>query len=346
MKPSWTHDRRLTPPAIAAIENRRGNEAGKALRRGFATPDSTRHAIGLVDGNALARNGAFGGRRTASAMELSVFLAVVAAAAMHAGWNAVLKIRLDPFLAMVLINGCCSLLAVPLVLVVGLPPLEAVPWLAGSILLHTIYSITLTGAYRRADMGQVYPVARGTAPMLTTLVSVLVLREPIDAMGIAGVAVLGVGIVAMAWRSRGGSIDRTALALALVCGATISGYTLVDGLGARTAGSAHIYIAWLSLFDGLVLGLWALARRGAASLRPALGFLGPGLAGGVMSFGAYWIAIWAMTRAPIGLVAAVRESSVLFGAVFAVWLLREQLRAGRIVAAVMILAGLVLIRLH
>jgi len=279
-------------------------------------------------------------------MEPNVFMAVIAAAAMHAGWNAILKIRLDPFLAVVLVNAACGIVALPAALYFGLPELHVWPWIVASILIHLVYYLTLSGAYRLADMGVVYPLARGSAPLLTTILSVTLVGEAIDAQGFLGVVLLAVGILAIAWRRKGAAaLDRTALRLALTCGVSITAYTLVDGLGARSASSPHLYTSWLFVMDSLLITGVGLAWKGPRALAPTLSFIGPGLAGGAMSLAAYWISIWAMTRAPIGLVAAVRESAVLFGAVIAVVVLREPLRTERLVAAALIVAGLVLIRL-
>lgn len=279
-------------------------------------------------------------------MDLGVFLAVIAAAAMHAGWNAILKIRLDPFIAMVLVNAVCGVIALPFALWFGLPELHVWPWILASVVLHLCYYLTLTEAYRLADMGQVYPVARGSAPLMTTLVSLAVLGEPIDLQGFLGVLLIAVGIVTIAWRRSGQHFDPRALRLALICGVSITAYSLVDGLGARTADNPHLYTSWLFVVDSLLIVAVALLWKGPAALRPAAAFIGPGFAGGAMSLAAYWICIWAMTKAPIGLVSAVRESSVLFGAVIAVVVLREPLRANRVAAAGLIVAGLVLIKLH
>jgi drug/metabolite transporter (DMT)-like permease len=278
-------------------------------------------------------------------VSLTVFLAVIAAAAMHAGWNAVLKLKLDPLLAAVLVGAGAGLIALPFAIWLGLPRAESWHWLAASVVVHLLYYIGLTSAYRLADMGQVYPVARGSAPLLTTLMSLLVLKEPIGAYGIAGVVTLALGIMTMSLRARGRVFDRKALGFALATGLTITAYTLLDGIGARAAQDPHVYSAWLFVGDGLLLTLFALWWKGPRGLAPALAFTGPGLSGGAMSLGSYWIAIWAMTVAPIGLVAAVRESSVLFGAVIAVVILREPLQPIRVIAAAMILLGLALIRL-
>ena len=279
-------------------------------------------------------------------MEPSVFLAVIAAAVMHACWNTMLKIRLDPFVALALISGVCSLIALPLALWQGPPPAHVWPWIAGSLAVHMAYYLTLTGAYRLTDVGLVYPVARGGSPLITTLVSLVLLGEPINAQGIAGVAVLAGGVLVIAWRPRHGDVDPRALLLAGACALSIAIYSVMDGMGARASGSPHLYSAWLFLTEGPFVLAVAALLHGPAALRPALRFAGPALAGGAMSLSGYWITIWAMTKAPIGLVAAVRESSVLFAAIIAIFLLKEPPRLGRLAGAALIVAGLALIKLH
>ncbi|MGL4241799.1 MAG: EamA family transporter [Beijerinckiaceae bacterium] len=278
----------------------------------------------------------------------TVFLAVLAAAALHAGWNAMLKVRLEPFLAMVLINAGAGLVALPFLLVTGFPKMESWPWLGLSVLIHIGYYFGLTAAYARADMGQVYPIARGSAPLMTAAAGILILGEPVSWVGIAGIMLLGCGIFVMAMKSAEDAMhmDRKALLFAGLTAVTICLYTLSDGTGARVSGHPTAYVTALFVLEGLVFTGVALGMRGLAGLRPILGFAGPGLAGGAMSAAAYAIAIWAMTIAPIPLVAAVRETSVLFAAVIAVVFLKEPLRANRIVAACLIVGGLVLIRLQ
>ncbi|MDJ1160065.1 EamA family transporter [Chelatococcus sp. SYSU_G07232] len=276
-----------------------------------------------------------------------VFAAVLAAAAMHAGWNAVLKIRLDPFLAITVVMSCAGVLAWPLLAVVGWPRWQAMPWVLASVVLHLTYSIALSEAYRRADMGQAYPIARGSAPLVTTVGSLLILDEPLNGRGLTGIALLAFGIGLMALRGgRSARLDPAALAYALLTALAIASYTLVDGVGARRAGDPHAYSAALFALEGVAMGLVALWRRGPAELARAARFALPGLAGGAMSLGSYWIAIWAMTLAPIALVAALRETSVLFGALIAVVVLKEPPSPVRIAAAALTVCGLVLIRLQ
>jgi len=249
---------------------------------------------------------------------------------------------------MVLINAAGGVIALPFLFWTGLPKIESLGWLIASTILHLGYYFALTAAYRRADMSQVYPVARGSAPLMTAAFGVTLLGEPITRLGGLGIAVLGLGIFVMALRSRADAthMDRRALIYAGLTAVTICGYTLTDGAGARVAGDALAYSAALFVMDGACLTLVALWLRGWNGLKPVMNFLGPGLAGGAMSCGAYSIAIWAMTVAPIPLVAAVRETSVLFGAAIAVVFLKEPLRANRIAAALLILCGLAMIRLQ
>ncbi|WP_020186335.1 EamA family transporter [Methylopila sp. 73B] len=279
-------------------------------------------------------------------MELHVCFAVLAAAAMHAGWNAFLKLRIEPFLAMTLVTAGAGLVALLVWPFLGVPKLEAWPWLLGSIALHLGYYIALTKAYERADMSQVYPIARGGAPLLTVTASLLLLGESLSPLQIAGVATLGCGVmlISILGRRKGAAFDPVALGYAGLTALMICGYTLVDGVGARISGDPHAYSATLFVIDAFPLLLFALWRRGLAGLAPMRPYLAQGLAGGAMSLGSYWIAIWAMTVAPIPLVAAVRESSVLFAALIAVLLLKEPLQWSRAVSAVLIVGALALMR--
>ncbi len=216
------------------------------------------------------------------------------------------------------------------------------------MILHIGYYIGLTEAYRSGDMGQVYPIARGSAPLMTALVSTVLLGESVGAVAWAGIVLLAGGVFLMSFR--GGrdiaGLDRRAVGFALFTACTICGYSVVDGTGARISGNPHAYTVALFMCDGLAMAALAFARRGSAIAVEALRHWKTALIGGALSFAAYWIAIWAMTVAPIAIVAALRETSVLFGAVIAVLVLGEQLRMTRVAAAITIVAGLVLIRLQ
>jgi len=280
-------------------------------------------------------------------MDAHVFALVLFAAACHAGWNAVIKFGLDPFTSTSLIAIAAGLVAAPFIFVVGVPIAAAWPWLIASVVLHIGYYIGLTEAYRAGDMGQVYPLARGSAPLLTAIVSVAFVGEVLTPLAYSGIALLAAGVFLISMRGSrdAGRLNRRAVGFALFTACTICGYSIVDGVGARTSGNAHAYAVMLFVCDGLAMLVIALWRRGAALATGLAGHWRSAFAGGALSLAAYWIAIWAMTVAPIAMVAALRETSVLFGAAIAVIVLREPLRAGRIVAAVMIVAGLALIRL-
>jgi len=197
-------------------------------------------------------------------------------------------------------------------------------------------------------MGQVYPIARGTAPLMTATGGALLVGENFSLGGWAGIVALTSGVFLLSMRGGGGlaHLNRRAVGFALFTAVTICCYSLVDGIGARTAGNAHSYALWLFVIDGAFITGFALVVRGSAAIPAMAVYWRTGLIGGVLSLVAYWIAIWAMTVAPIAMVAALRETSVLFAAVIAVVFLKEPLRASRIVAAVMIVAGMALIRLQ
>jgi drug/metabolite transporter (DMT)-like permease len=280
-------------------------------------------------------------------VDTSVFLAVLLGAACHAGWNAFLKIKLEPFTAMALIAIMSAIVVLPALFLLPIPPAPAWPWIAASMVFHLGYFFGLSEAYRTGDMGQVYPIARGTAPLMTALASTFIIGEAIGLRGWLGILVLVSGVFLLSMRGgRDLHFDKRAVAFALFTAVTICGYSVVDGSGARAAGNAHAYTVWLFLLDGLMMLIFVLLRRGRPVFAEFAGFWQSGLIGGALSLAAYWIAIWAMTVAPIALVAALRETSVLFAAVIAVVVLKEPLQRPRIIAALMIVAGLVLIRLQ
>jgi drug/metabolite transporter (DMT)-like permease len=281
-------------------------------------------------------------------MDAYVFAAVLFAAACHAGWNATIKRGLDPLATTVLISIGAAIVAAACLPVVGLPDRAAWPWCVASVLIHLFYFAALIESYRAGDMGQVYPIARGSAPLMTATATALFIGERLGLLGWCGIILLVAGVLLLSLR--GGrelaQLDRRAVGFALFTAVTICAYSVVDGVGARLAVSANAYSIALFLGIAPVMLIYALVRRGHAVI-PAMGRnWGLGLAGGALQLGSYGIAIWAMTLAPIAIVAALRETSVLFGAAIAVIFLKEPLRASRIGAALMIVAGLVLIRLQ
>ncbi|MDP4302365.1 DMT family transporter [Leptothrix discophora] len=284
-----------------------------------------------------------------------VLLAVLAGAALHASWNALIKSSHDKSLDTALIHGLATLVAVPMLLWFGPPVPAAWPWVAGSMLIHIGYYVALAGAYRHGDLGLTYPVMRGSAPLLVALASASLLGETLSPLAWLGVATLSVGVLALGLSRQPRRVDasasdqrRRALLFALLNAGFIAAYTVVDGLGVRAAGQAGPYVAALFLFDGLpylLLVLWQRradlpAVRAYAASRWPLASLGT-----LASIGSYGIALWAMTRAPVATVAALRETSVLFAALLGTLLLREPFGWQRGMATAVIVGGVITLRL-
>ncbi|MFL5335976.1 MAG: EamA family transporter [Geminicoccaceae bacterium] len=285
-----------------------------------------------------------GGRE---AMDATVFAAVLMAAFLHAGWNAVVNVGLDRLATVLLLSMVQSGLALGLLAFFPLPAAVSWRWLAASALLHTGYKLLLARAYAHGKLSQVYPLARGTAPLLVALAGAAVLGETLGRLQALAVLAIALGVVLMA-RNGGtdlGSTPPKALAYALGTAVCTASYSLVDGVGARLAGTASGFTLWMFVGDGLAMASWAAVTGGpAAFARLAPAWRG-GLTAGAMSLGSYWIAIWAFTRAPIALVAALRETSVLFAMLIAALVLRERGDGWRWAAAGLIGTGVVLMRL-
>ncbi len=281
-------------------------------------------------------------------MENIVFLAVLFAALCHAGWNALIKVGLDPLSATTLIAIGSAVVAIPLIPFVGLPAAAAWPWLIASALIHLFYFAALIEAYRLGDLGQVYPIARGAAPLMTAGATTVFVGEILTPGGWIGIAVLAAGVVLLS--ARGGRdlvhVDRRAVGFALLTALTICAYSVVDGIGARLAGDPNSYSLALFVGNAAVLVPYAVYRDGYTILPAMRAYWRRGLLGGALQTLSYGTVLWAMTVAPIAIVATLRETSVLFGAAIAVIVLKEPLRAVRIVAALLILCGLVLIRMQ
>jgi drug/metabolite transporter (DMT)-like permease len=280
-------------------------------------------------------------------MTLTVFFAVMAAAAMHAVWNAVVKVRFDRFVSVTLMTLGMMAASLPVLPFVDFPAPNVWPWIIASVIFHMGYKLALVRAYEAGDMAQTYPLARGTAPLLTTLGAMVLVSEFPTPLSIAGIALLSCGTFLMSFRG-GAALEKFnlhAVGYALVTSVFIAAYTLSDGNGARLATTASSYAAWLFFCDGLWSLALAVILRGKIVLPAiAIGWK-DGLLTGALSAAAYWIAMWAMTKAPIASVAALRETSILFAMGISVFVLREKMTPWRIVAALLIVAGVIALRL-
>jgi drug/metabolite transporter (DMT)-like permease len=281
-------------------------------------------------------------------VSLFVFLSVLFAAACHAGWNASIKRTLDSLATTTLVAVGAGLVALPGVIYSGWPEPASWPWLIASIIIHLFYFAGLIECYRAGDLGQVYPIARGAAPLMTATITTLFIGEHLGLYGWAGVALLAGGVLLLSLK--GGrqlaKLDHAAVGFALFTAVTVCAYSVVDGIGAREAGEGKANAYSFLLFFGIapVVVAYALARRGPVVFSQMTPFWITGLFGGALAVMSYSIAIWAMTQAPIALVAALRETSVLFGAIIAVVVLKEPLRPARVAAALIIVCGLMALR--
>ena len=281
-------------------------------------------------------------------MESFVFVAVLFAAACHAGWNALIKVGLDPLSTTTLIAigaAAVSFVCLPLA---GMPASQAWPWLAASAIIHLLYFAALIESYRTGDLGQVYPIARGSAPLMTAIVSAALVGEHLNLLGWIGIVTLAAGVLLLS--ARGGrdivQLDRRAVGYALLTALTICAYSVTDGIGVRLSRNPLGYVQWLFVANAIVLVPYALWRDRSSVTVAMRHFWLRALAGGALQALSYGIVLWAMTLAPIAIVASLRETSVLFGAIIAVVVLKEPLRTARAAAAVLIVCGLALIRLQ
>ena len=280
-----------------------------------------------------------------------VVLAVLFGALLHASWNALIKSATDKELDTALIHSLGFFIAAPLLLAAGLPAAAAWPYLAASSVIHIGYYLALAGAYRHGDLGLTYPVMRGCAPLLVALGSHQLLGESLSLLAWAGVAAICAGVLLLGLSRASASPPEQrsrALRFALVNALIIAAYTVIDGLGVRAAGDAGAYVAALFLFDGIPYLLVVLYQRGPQGRRAALAYMAGrwriASLGTVASLGSYAIALWAMTRAPVAVVAALRETSVLFAALLGTLWLREPFGAGKAMGVCTIVAGVMALR--
>lgn len=276
-------------------------------------------------------------------MTLSVFSILLFAALLHASWNAIVKAGTDKLYAAISVSGSATLIALILLPFSPQPSVASWPFLVVSCALQVVYTVLVAKTYHVSDMSQTYPLMRGTAPLLVALISVLVLGDTLSWLAWSGIGVICLSILAMALNGR--MQLRKGVWLALLNACFIAGYTLVDGTGVRLSDTALGYTLWTFFMNGFCLLCWAMiARRREASSYLRLHWK-KGLFGGVATMGSYGLALWAMTQAPLAVVAALRETSILFGALIAFVLLKERVAGVRIAAALGIAGGAILLRL-
>jgi drug/metabolite transporter (DMT)-like permease len=280
-------------------------------------------------------------------MTLPVTLAVLFSAFCHAAWNAMIRMRGDKLVSITLLVGTAGLIALPGLIFVPFVAAAAWPFLIASALVHVGYNSFLALAYHHGELTKVYPLVRGSAPLTTLAISLLFLHEGVNANEVAGIVVLAAGIMVLAADGGRRAIMASPHVL-LYAGATslcITAYTLADGLGARASGNANAYVLWLFVLDALPMVAMTLFIRRRAFATAARENWTAGLMGGALSLVAYWIVIWAMTIAPIPIVAALRETSILFALLIGTFWIGERVTPVRIASILLVVAGLALMRL-
>jgi drug/metabolite transporter (DMT)-like permease len=278
-------------------------------------------------------------------MSLEITLLILLAAMMHAAWNALVKASRDPLVELASLNLAGGIVSLPLLPVVGLPGMAALPYLAGNMLCHTAYYTLLLNSYSAGGLSLVYPIARGAAPLLVAAASIPLLGEPLGGRAFLGVVLIAVSIASLAFAGGKRHFRPRAVLLSLATGASIAAYTLVDGAGARTASNAVSYIACLFVLDGFVLLPAVYLRRRGIAVERMRARWKTGALSGVLAVTAYGIVVWAMTKAPIALVAALRETSVVVAAILGALFLGESFGRHRILASIGVALGIVLLRL-
>ncbi|RRU14380.1 DMT family transporter [Stenotrophomonas sp. 278] len=268
-----------------------------------------------------------------------LFCIVVFAGLLHASWNAIVKRGSDTLLTTLLVTGSAAVISAALLPFVPAIDPRSWPWLAASTLLQAGYYVLVARTYRVTDMSASYPVMRGLAPLLVAVVGAQWLGERLPALAWGGIALVCLGILSMTH-----GVQRRHLALPLINAMVIATYTLVDATGARLSGSAPAYTLWLFLLSGLPLPVWALCTRARQLGLYARDNWGYGVVGGVGTLASYGLALWAMTLAPVAMVSALRETSILFGVLISAWVLRERVTRRRWLAAGLIVAGAVVLR--
>ena len=278
-------------------------------------------------------------------MSSFVFFSVLAAAFLHAAWNALIKHGSNKFASLLVMALFEGLIALAIIVTKPWPAADVWPWLLASGAIHTIYMYALANAYEHGDLSRVYPISRGAAPMIVLALGALLLADRLTLPETLGIIVLGFGIMTMAHGVFSQGESRRLLPFALLTASATAAYTLVDGLGARIAGDAMAFVAWMFFLEAVMFSTLAIAL-GRASLphMDARGWLSGALAAAA-SYGAYLIAVWAMTKAPIALVSALRETSILFAVLIGWLLFGDRMHRGKAIAALLIVAGVILTRL-
>ncbi len=278
-------------------------------------------------------------------MTLSITVLVLLAALLHASWNAMVKSGGTPEFSIASYRLVSAICCLPLLLLVPLPLVESWPMLLASVIIHTLYYFTLSHSYRSGDLSQVYPLFRGLAPVLVLLGAALLAGELLPPGAMLGIGLVSVGLISITFS--GGALGRIpplALRWGLATSVLIAAYTVADGMGVRAAGNPFSYILWLFVFEPVPIGLWLLLRERAEWFGYMRAKPGKIVAGALAAATAYAMVIYAMSVAPMAMVSSLRETSVIFAALIGTLMFREPFGRQRIIAAILVCLGVVLIK--
>lgn len=285
------------------------------------------------------------GLRAASTLvTLTVSAAVLLAALLHASWNAMIKGGRDVLLDTAAIVAGAGLVTLPFIFFVPPPAPASWPYIAASVATHLAYYYLMVNAYRTGDLSLVYPLMRGVAPLITAVLGIVWLHEMPGPFTWLGMLLISAGVIALALRTVDHAPSRAAVGFALANAAVIAVYSIIDGSGARVSGDVWSYIVWLFVLDAVPFTLFMLATRRGAFVRALWERRRNGLIGGGLSAGAYAISVWAMTKAPVAMVASLRETSVLFATLIGARLLHEKLNARRWAGVLAVVLGVIALK--
>ena len=278
-------------------------------------------------------------------MSIFVFIAILGAAFLHASWNALIKNSTDKIKSMLVLTLMHGILGIFIAFFVEFPKLEVWPWLITSAIFHVIYQGCLALAYNSGDLSRVYPIARGTAPILVLLVFYFIIETSMTHTEILGVLLLGFGVIGLAQGSFSNRENLILLPFTLGAAIGTAGYTIFDGIGSRISANPLSYISWLFITTVPIFFLFIFIFKGLKIFKIERTTWKVGSVAGIFSFGSYWVAIWAMTQAPIPLVAALRETSILFAVLIGTIIFKDKTNTKKIIAAALILCGIIIVRL-
>jgi drug/metabolite transporter (DMT)-like permease len=271
-----------------------------------------------------------------------VLAVVLGAAVLHATWNAMAHGAPDRLAGLALFELAAGVIGLVGVIFSGLPPASTWGYIVASALLHLLYLGGLLASYQLGQFSQMYPLARGTSPWVVAVVSIVVLHQTLELLVLAGVLLISAGLIALVFIGRPGRRQIPALLAASGTGLTIAAYTVVDGLAVHKM-PVPTYMGWVFMLQGFAMPLAVVCWRGPRVFKLPPAAVYSGLGGGVVSMAAYGLVLWAQTRGTLAAIAALRETSIIFGAIIGTIFFGERFGPRRAIAAVVVVAGIVLI---